>query len=236
MNESTLITFHCYQGDQAQVEFLLPEARKHGCHIVVFSPEDSKVVIPGVECRHAGKRAYIGQVSLDRQRYHLSMILEHPQQFYLMNDADSCCLSPEIPRRLYDNSADTIWSNEVTEPRPHLTPGLPKIAMQPPYFVSRTTLYKFLTAPIVPEHPITPYIDWWMLAQTYSAGLKHRNYSELDTDPPLDPDMDESSPDFVRFKERIRRDGMWHPVKSVGQLEHGKAVYRRLVEGKKGLA
>ena len=232
MNESTLITFHCYQGDKAQVEFLLPEARKHGCQIVVFSPEDSKVIIPGVECRHAGKRAYIGQDSLDRQRYHLSMILEYPQQFYLMNDADSMCLSPEIPRYFYDHSWRTIWSNEVVEPRPHLTPGLPKIAMQPPYFMSRETLFMFLTAPLVLAHTITPYIDWWMMAQTYSALLKHRDYSEIDQVPRIDQKIVDDSPEFG-YKDRLRRNWMWHPVKSKGQLEGGKEFYRKALAGEK---
>jgi hypothetical protein len=124
---------------------------------------------------HAGKRAYIGQDSLDRQVYHMMILraLENPSaDWFLMNDSDSMCLTPEIPRYVYENDR-VLWSNEVIDPRTHPTP-LPRLALQPPYFCSRNVLTWLINAaPKVTAHPITPYIDHFMLQLCHAAGVSH---------------------------------------------------------------
>lgn len=174
MNPDTLVAVSAYAGDAHQVSGNIEAYAHHQTPVVIFSPEDSPVIFPGWDCKQAGKRAYIGQDSLDRQRRYLEILLSYPHKFFLFNDSDSMCLSAEIPRFVYDE-LDVIWSNEVTEPRPHRS-SYPKIALQPPYFLSRQGIEKLLSINI-PAHPITPYIDWYMLALACESGLKHKDFS-----------------------------------------------------------
>lgn len=172
----TLVVVHAYAGDAALVEAFLPQYRHHDCDVLVLSPEDAPVVIEGVECRSAGKRGYYGQDSLDRQREHLRILLEYPHRWFLLNDSDSMCLSPQIPAYLYE-SGDVVWSNEVREYRPHASP-YPKIALQPPYFLTRGAIERMLAVGPIEAHPITPFVDWMMLALVCEAGLEHRSYPD----------------------------------------------------------
>jgi len=181
--ENTLVVVHCWAGDKDMVRNALPVHLAHNGKVLVLSPEDSpvKMRVKGVECRSAGKRGYFGQVSLDRQREHLQMLLEYPQEYFLLNDADSVCLEPLIPAYLYEEKhRGTVWSNEVGEWRPHISP-YPKMAMQPPYFLHRSSIERMLSVahlPHVRAHPITPYIDWYMLALCEEAGVKHRTFPD----------------------------------------------------------
>lgn len=178
--EDTLVVVHCYQGDAELVRAFLPQFLHHGCKVLVLSPADSPVQIdhPGVECRSAGNAAYFGQDSLDRQRAHLELLLTYPQTYFLLNDADSMCLSPEIPAYLYEGAQGTVWSNEVRETRPHPSP-YPKIAFHPPYFLHRDTISRMLeVADRITAHPITPFIDWYMVALACEAGLDHKSYPD----------------------------------------------------------
>jgi hypothetical protein len=170
-----------------------------------------------------GKRAYIGADSWTRQHEHLKFLLSLPQKYFLIHDADSLCLSAVIPQKLYDESEGTLWSNEVTEPRPHASP-YPKIAAQPPYFLTRDSIHRMLQAsPRVPVHPITPYIDFAMLAWACEAGLKHRAFTELEhpSNYVFRPTGDD--PNICAWQQldyRIRYMGttMVHPIKTPEQL------------------
>jgi hypothetical protein len=175
VNENTLVSVHCYQGDADLVREFMPQYTHHECPVVVLSPADSPVEIAGVDCRSAGKRGYFGQDSLDRQREHLKLLLTYPQRYFLLNDADSFCLSPELPAYLYKHE-NVLWSNEVTEGRPHDSP-YPKLGVHPPYFLTRATIEKMLTVN-VPAHPITPFIDWYMLALACEAGVGHAAFPD----------------------------------------------------------
>lgn len=180
MNEDTLIVVHCYAGDKEQVENALPVHLRHRRPVLILSPEDAPVEIeqPGVTWRAGGKRGYYGQDSLDRQVIHLKMLLETPYRYFLLNDSDSVCLSPEIPRYLYEGAENTVWSNVVREGRPHASP-YPKIAFHPPYFVTRETIERLLSvADGIKAHEITPFIDWFMVAMTCEAGLEYRSFPD----------------------------------------------------------
>lgn len=224
MNEDTIVTVHCYAGDAAQVVNNMPCYLHHGKPpVIVMSPEDSPVVIPGIICRHAGKRAYIGQESLDRQVAHMRIAFEYPYKYFLLNDADSICVSPEIPKYLYNHSSNTLWSNEVIEPRPHESP-FPKIALQPPYFMNRATLEKLIRiSSRVKAHPITPYIDHFMLQLVYEAGVKHRSFLSKEN-----PPGELSGDTYTNMSERIRHHGrvMLHPVKTVESLNQWREDFR----------
>jgi hypothetical protein len=175
VNENTLVSVHCYQGDADLVREFMPQYLHHECPVVVMSPADSPVRIHGMECRSAGKRGYFGQGSLDRQREHLKLLLTYPFRYFLLNDADSFCLSPELPAYLYKHE-NVLWSNEVTEGRPHASP-YPKLGVHPPYFLTRATIEKMLTVN-VKAHPITPFIDWYMLALACEAGVGHAAFPD----------------------------------------------------------
>jgi hypothetical protein len=179
VNPDTLVVVHCYQGDAHQVEAFLPQYLHHGCPVLVLSPADSPVLInhPGVECRSAGERAYFGQKSLDRQRAHLELLMEYPQKYRLLNDADSMCLSPRLPAYLYEEAEGTVWSNEVKEGRPHESP-YPKYAQHPPYFLTRESMARMNAVPHVEAHPITPFVDHLMIVLTAEAELAHRSYPD----------------------------------------------------------
>jgi hypothetical protein len=225
MNPDTLVVVHTYAGDAHQVEAFLPQYLHHGCPVLVLSPEDSPVHIehPEVEYRSAGKAAYFGQASLDRQRAHLEILAELPYRFFLLNDSDSMCLSPEIPSYLYEQAENTIWSNEVPEHRDHPSP-YEKIAFHPPYFLTRDTIRRLLTAADkleVRAHEITPFIDWFMVALASESGVEHRSYPNGASFPawrhgPI-PETKLLGHNHVHRNERRGFDGAARMLKMVGR-------------------
>lgn len=195
MNEKTLVAVMGYGpskhgsdtwdykngGDVERIRMLLPTHEAHGCPIVIFSPTDAPIKEMGPHiCRQAGKRAYTGQASLDRQRDHMRILLEYPFDWFLLNDSDSCCITPQIPLIFYQQGF--FFSNEITEPRPHESP-YPKIAMHPPYFMHRGILERMLSvADRIVSHPITPFIDHYMLQLVCESGVPHDNFLDYATD------------------------------------------------------
>lgn len=181
MNEDTLIAACGYAGDAHQIQMFLPHYEHHNVPFIVLSPSDSKIEKMGNHiCRSAGRRAYIGQDSLNRQREYLQILAEYPFNWFLLHDSDSFCLSPRIPPYLY-NMSGFIFSNEVGEPRPHSSP-YPKIAMQPPYFFNREVLEKLLAVSEgIQAHPITPYVDYYMLELTQKAGVGRHSFTAFET-------------------------------------------------------
>jgi len=171
----TLISIHAYAGDQELVKSLMPFHEAHGLPICILSPEDSPVTfLPSVLL---GRRAYIGQDSLDRQLLHLRYLLAQPYDFYLMHDSDSLCISPKIPDFIF--TEDTFFSNEVVDPRPHATPGFPKLAYQPSYAMPREVLEKIVAVALsVPVDSVCPYIDNIVMRWVVSAGVKSRSFND----------------------------------------------------------
>jgi len=192
MNENTLVSVHGYAGDLHQIRWLLPYYLHHQCPVAICAPEDSpitsSILSPRKEIRYinAGKRAYIGQLSLDRQAIHLQKLLEAgPYQWFLMNDSDSVCLSPRLPDYLFADPS-IVWSNVVSDemhPRAATYP-FPRLAFQPPYFMSRSCVEKLVeVAPRVPAdvdgiEARTPFIDWCMMAWSIRAGLGYRSFPD----------------------------------------------------------
>ena len=183
-NPDTRVAICCYEGDQHQVVQSFGLYAHHHCPIVVLSPEDSKVNIahPGVDITNlsAGKRAYIGQDSLDREREHLKLLLTFPEKYFFINDADSFCLDAEFPNYLYAEP-DHVWSNVqpdgIPEHQPHFPPSWPHVAFQPPYFLSRKTIEAMLAvADRITASPMMPFIDFYMVQLTMTAGLSWKNF------------------------------------------------------------
>lgn len=210
MNPKTLVCVHGYAGDAHQIEALMPMYEHHQCPILILSPEDSPVPAIGPHHRRfAGKRAYIGQDSLDRQWLQMKALLSPEYQefdYFLLNDADSFVLTPELPKYLYEDG-DIFYSNQVTDFRlpgqewvnpqnpqeRHTWPqdyhaGHPLIAMQPPYFLNRKLLKDLLCASTLKHFlkegqrngikacSITPFIDWYMVQMCVKAGAQHKPF------------------------------------------------------------
>ncbi len=182
MNRDTRVAVCCYSGDGHQVIEALEFFLHHECPLTVLSPDDSRVEVnyPGVTNVFAGKRAYIGQDSLDRQALHLAALLQYPENHFLIHDADSICLDPKIPDYLYAEP-DLVWSNQVNDAIPeHQTtfkPGWPHVAFQPPYFLSRRTIERMIAVKDHPDcvaSPVMPFIDYYMVQLTMVAELPWR--------------------------------------------------------------
>lgn len=184
MNNNTLVVVCGYAGDMQQIHNNMPYYLHHKCPVMVLSPLDSPVHIrhKDVMCKSGGKRAYIGQDSLDRQIAHLRLMLDQPYQYFLAHDSDSVVLSSRLPGYLYAEP-NLLWSNIVSdamhdERRP---PGYeyPHLAFQPPYFMNRHVIERMLmVADKIKACPETPFIDWAMMAWCVKANLGYKNYPD----------------------------------------------------------
>lgn len=218
MNENTLVTVHGYAGDQHQIKNALTFYEHHQAPLVIFSPEDSRIVRMGPHiCRFGGKRAYVGPLSLERQMIHLKMMLEYPFDFFLMNDSDSVCLSPEIPRYLYEEP-EVLWSNEVSDMMHKRADDYPwpRLAFQPPYFASRQVIERLLTvADKVECEPQTPFIDWCMMAWAIASDCPHKNFRDGGSYPTFN-----YPPGQQVLREAVRTKGvvMVHSIKDARTL------------------
>lgn len=235
-NPSTLVSVHCYAGDQSQVENAMPYYLHHGCPVVVLSPVDSPIkqvaAAPTVICRQGGSRAYVGELSLTRQLEHMRMLLEYPFEYFLMNDSDSVCLSPQIPRYVY-NEPEVLWSNEVSDMMHNrlLSYRLPRLAFQPPYFISRRNIEKILKfAKRVKTDRTTPFIDWVMMAWAVTAGIPHKNFLTGASCPTRG-----HPPGYDLMCELVRKHGrvMVHSIKDQDVLLRLVELHRQFAEDHK---
>ncbi len=234
MNPKTLVAICGYQGDLPLALMLRPIHEAHKCPILVLSPTDSPITSYGPHlCQHAGKRAYIGQDSLDRQIEYMKLCLSHKDfDFFLLNDADSCVLSAGLPREWYDSAHPTLWSNHVVDPRAHQTP-YPRLAFQPPYFMSRVAMELLLSvAPKCETSAVTPFVDHFMMQMAYNARhkLRCRYFGELEHEPTVHRPPGDNP--WLHTEFRVRHQGCvtQHPIKSFLQLklvENARIEYER---------
>ena len=191
LNKNTRVAVCCYACDAPQVSGALPLLLHHECPVVILSPTDAPFTLdhPGIENRTGGQRQYTGQLSLDRQREHMKILLEYPEDFFLMHDADSVCLSPKIPDYLYRE--DVLWSNLVVDNVPgrergFYMDGFPRLAFQPPYFLSRKVIERLL-APVAEKNldmnPTLPFIDHYMVQLAVKAGVPWKDFTDGFTGP-----------------------------------------------------
>jgi hypothetical protein len=192
MNEDTRVAVCCYAGDQDQVLSNLGLYLHHKCPVVVLSPDDSRAeMVPCVETRFGGERCYIGEKAIDRMRKHLEILLTFPETYFLINDADSFCLTPKIPLYIYAKP-DILWTNLKDEDMPpqesaFYPEGFPHIAFHPPWFMSRKTIKKLLAvADKITPNPNMLFIDYWLVQLAIEAGLKWRGFPEAISYPTYD--------------------------------------------------
>lgn len=218
MNENTLVAVCGYAGDAKRVKNFIRFQEQHRCPIIVLSPVNSKIEkMRNHICRHAGVRAYIGQASLDRQIDYFKIVLEYPFNYFLMNDSDSFVLSDKLPDMWYSEAdKGVVWVNRVTDPRPHES-KYPKWAFMPPYFLSRESMKKMIAVQHkCPAHPITPYVDHFMMQLVFEAGLPHRPFT--DAEHGSDVVFAMADP-WKTLEHRIKYFGTvaMHPIKTLSQ-------------------
>lgn len=188
VNPETGVFVSAYAGDKHQVENNLEMYRHHGCPVIILSPANAPITSvyrSDVHCQWMGEAGWAGPHTLVRHRLFLEAMLKFPFTWYLMNDADSICLTPEIPRYLYQEFA--CWSNEVAD----LNPGashLRKIAVQPPYFFHREVLYAILAnadnlppsyyGPVDGQPVPTHCIDHYHMQLSVGSGHPLKNFSD----------------------------------------------------------
>jgi hypothetical protein len=182
MNPNTRISVHCYAGDGRQVHEMLAHHLSHECPITILSPDDSRVEITqhGVDSRFGGLQQSLGELSIQRQREHMKILLTYPENFFLMHDADSICLSPKLPAYLYEEP-DTLWSNVVwnenqSERDASDREKLPHLAFQPPYFASRRTLEALLATSFPYHDQFDGFIDHFMMYAAVEAGIMWKGF------------------------------------------------------------
>jgi len=186
LNPDTLVAVCGYAGDADQIRAILPYYLHHMVPVLVLSPVDAPITAQAVGSKRGalfdtgGKRAYVGPVSLERQLEHLKILQKRPENFFLVHDSDSVCLSPQLPAYLF-NEPEVIWSNVVSDefhPRAEGYP-FPRLAFQPPYFFSRSVLDKLIkAAPTVEPNPRSPFIDWCMMAWSVTAKIPYKTFPD----------------------------------------------------------
>ena len=183
MNPDTRVVINSYAGDMHLVTGKLEFYQQHECPVTTLSPDDARVEIIGVESRFGGMVGYEGQVSLDRHARQLEMLLDFPEKYFLFHDSDSICLDPVIPQYLYDEP-NHLWSNIVGDDAParqhgYYPDGFPKLAFQPPYFLSRETVAALLAvAKDTHINPMLPYIDHYWVQLAVNAGVSWRGFPD----------------------------------------------------------
>lgn len=206
MNPNTRVAVHCYAGDGRQVSEMLAHHQTHECPITILSPEDSKVEMPDVDCRFGGKQESIGPLSVARQREHMKILLSYPENHFLMNDADSLCLSPQIPPYLYAEP-DVVWSNVVWIESPDERTAcdhrnLPYLAFQPPYFLSRWTIEKLLSVQVPYRGAFDGFIDHFMMQTAVGGGIVWKGFHGG-----ISSALSLNNPEFERSFVKVRHTG-----------------------------
>lgn len=227
MND-TLTVVHCYEGDKAQVEQFLPFWLHHDTPVLVLSPADSKVRIeqPGVLNGSAGKKGWKGQHTLIRQIRHWKLALKQPQNWFFLNDADSMCLSRELPEYLFSDPYK-FWCNVLCHEWEHQEDDHPNL--NPPYFMNRDVLkalVKEAEGLEIPEEPGQDPHDW---GQAIDGFYTHLVLNRLQIPYENFPDGATTWPrGLSEMMEAVERRGarMIHGVKHSSQLNALVLSYR----------
>jgi hypothetical protein len=193
-----LTVVHCYQGDGDHVATTLPWHRRHG-EVLILSPADSPVEIDGVECRSAGLAGWGGEHTVERQYEHWKIAAEHDADWFLMNDADSFALW--LPEYVFEE--DVFWSNFKT-PYEDNDNFRDVFYVQPPFFMSRYILERFIAAGVPPYDRI----DMMYVGRAKELGMRGKPFRPWNT--------------MFTHPKKEERQIMEHETRVGG--EHGSAV------------
>lgn len=211
MRDDTLVVVHCYEGDKAMVEGFMPVWTHHNHPVLLLSPEDAPVNISipdwQVSSASAGERGWKGPQTIRRQMAHWRLALEHPSQaqWFFLNDADSMCLSAEIPRYVYADPFK-LWCNVLCHENEHRLDDHPNL--NPPYFMSRDVLQAILdkAEAMVDEIPQDAFLEPHDWGQAIDGFYTHVVSDELGIPYGDFPDgittWPRGRPDLLKYTER----------------------------------
>ena len=85
LNKDTLTVVCGYSGDAHQIKAFLPYYLHHNTPVLVLSPVDAPITPQQVATHRVlfatgGKKAYVGQLSLDRQLEHLKILQKRQRE------------------------------------------------------------------------------------------------------------------------------------------------------------
>jgi hypothetical protein len=158
MNEGVLNVVHAFLGDQWLVEQTLGTQLQFERPVLLLSPENMPAIIdhPQVKCAQAGRNGWQGKHVPFRQIEHWRLALAEDAEWFLLNDADSFVLDPQLPDFLFEED-DVLWSTPIgfeCNWRGAAGGDHPWPNFQPPYFCHRNWLQSaldFVDAPTYGE-------------------------------------------------------------------------------------
>ena len=117
-----LVVILCYAGDVDQVQYQLGSYTHHDASVLLLSPEDAPAVIdhPQMTNHSAGLSGWKGPHVAFKLMDHWRIMLEHPQNWFLVHEPDSVCLSSELPSEILGRE-DVLWSMALGEPNQPFT-------------------------------------------------------------------------------------------------------------------
>ncbi len=234
----TLVAVQCWSGDQARVEQHIGMWLHHGLRVLLISPTNEPLTYnhDQVICDQRGLNDYNGEVSVERYKAQLDALLDYDEDWYLLLESDSFCLSPRLPDVLFD-SPDAVWANTVDlryfvdmndDPDPEVTYQMFNPAMQSPWFFSRSALERMLEVADTAWDACPPYarfIDWWFPTATRMADLDLRSFGMLGVSHPF-----QGPPGISLVAEYVRMGAvMIHSVKYTDIFLSARDAYEELV-------
>jgi hypothetical protein len=169
VKDSTLIAVLCYDGDADQVEHQLPSYTHHGSRVLLLSPQDAPVSLPHpqVTCISAGLSGWKGKHVAYKLMDHWEIMLERAEDWFLVHEPDSVCLSPELPEEIYERD-DLLWSMALGEP------NQPGVNYNAPWFGHRKVFERML-------RESEQHVDEWDAAWSANGGAGMGNSEMVST-------------------------------------------------------
>lgn len=172
----TLIVVMAHGGAQATFNRHLRYWQAHANPILTFCPSDDLVVGHGTEVVSFGRAGHHDVSSIERFKYLLKLLSLRREDYFVIMEYDSLCLSSGIPPELF--SVDCIFSNLF-----HDIPGNPFSAthfLHPPLVFSKKTLSKIVSeCERRKEFDGLGYWDRYLGQICESGNIEMRGYGKL---------------------------------------------------------
>jgi hypothetical protein len=176
----TLVVVQSIKKYEAMTFMNLPLWRHHGSQVVIMSPWDSQLVIPGSLFAFVGEDEWAGAKSIERWVKMLAWCDRECHnkgyRYVLMHESDSVCLTSKLPEYLTaPENEEIFFSNEMPE---NAEPRIQEFYCLAPWFFSAKVVRK-LMAFIQTEFfwPVGPlHGDRWLGQLLVASGVAHRKF------------------------------------------------------------
>jgi hypothetical protein len=167
--DNTLVVVLCYDGDADQVSHQLESYTHHGGDVLLLSPIDAPVQIdhPQVTCISAGLSGWKGRHVAFKLMDHWETMLDRSEDWFLVHEPDSVCLSKELPEEIYQRE-DLLWSMALGEP------NQPGVNYNAPWFAHRRVWSRML-------RESEQHVEEWDAAWSANGGAGMGNSEMIST-------------------------------------------------------